>query len=315
MEIVFTLILTNTASVFIGFILDYFAGSPKWDIHPVRLAGLIISRLEKIFYKDSFLAGSLFTACALLSFFGFFAVLCYTAWKISPVLYVIVSSLGVWSSISIKDTGKLISKISSALKANDIPLARQMLALAVSHDTAKISEERIIASAIHSTGESISCTAASPLFYSFLAGGAGGLFFRCVNALALMASHKSPCFGKVPMLINDILGFIPSKLMIIPLIISVSLAKLDAKAAWHCLINYGNGTKYGAAAFAGALKITLGGPLSYGGEVYDEAFIPGGSSPLSAYKIDTAVELYLKSAQTAVILGMFVLTGIGYIFT
>ena len=47
-----TIIEFHIIALIAGFFLDLLIGDPHWLYHPVRIIGLLISLLEKIFLKD-----------------------------------------------------------------------------------------------------------------------------------------------------------------------------------------------------------------------------------------------------------------------
>ncbi|MDR2885023.1 MAG: adenosylcobinamide-phosphate synthase CbiB [Deferribacteraceae bacterium] len=306
----------NILALIIGFFADMVLGDPRWAYHPVRLIGNAVSLLERYIYRrGNFIEGVLLLLSALLIVGGAYIAILVALWHISYPAYIAASAFGVWVGISVKDMKDEVRPVISALEANDLPEARKKISLLVSRDTKDMKSEKIASSAIETVGENFTDAVISPIFYATLFGGAGAIIFKVVSTLDSMVGYRNSRyerFGTASARMDDLLGFIPARLSIIPIMFGAILAGESPMGAWFCYWDHRKdhaspNSAHSISAFAGALKVRLGGATSYGGVVYDKAVIIGGERPLTAARVSHALTLYDDSAFFAVAIAILFL--------
>ncbi|MDR0454508.1 MAG: adenosylcobinamide-phosphate synthase CbiB [Deferribacteraceae bacterium] len=309
-------ISAHILSLITGFFLDICIGDPAWRVHPVRLIGKVVSWGERLFYrKNGFFAGAVLFIFTISVVSAPYFFILFFAYNVSALLYIVFSSLGVWTALSIKDMKKQVLPVADALDKKDMPLARQSLSLIVSRDTQLMERPKIVSSAIETVGENFTDAVFSPVIYAFLAGGFGAVFYKAVSTLDSMVGYRNDRyekFGAVSAKADDIMGFIPARVSIIPIMLGAALAGENPADARKTYIKYRKShsspnSAHGIAAFAGALRVTLGGTVSYGGVECFKPEIIGGKEPLSSLKIRRALKIYEDGAFFAILMASGIL--------
>ena len=137
----------------------------------------------------------------------------------------------------------------------------------------KNSDEKIICrGAIESLSENTSDGIIAPLFWAFLFGLPGIVFYKAINTLDSMIGYKNDRyfhFGWATARLDDLANFVPARLSAFFLCIAAFIwSQHEVKRSWiairhdarkHLSINAG----YPEAAMAGALNLRLAGPRDY----------------------------------------------------
>ena len=172
---------------------------------------------------------------------------------------------------SLIDAGE---RVASDLKKNDIESARKHLSWIVSRDTDRLDEHDIIRGTIESLSENLNDAVIAPLFYAFLFGVPGIVFYKTANTLDSMIGYKSERylkFGWCAARLDDVLNFIPARITFLLVLAGAAILQYDPKSAWKTVFKYSqtgespNGG-IGICAFAGALRVTLGGTNYFDGK-------------------------------------------------
>lgn len=304
------LLIYNTISIILAYLADMLFGDPSWRFHPVRIIGNIIFRLEQVLYKlkNKTFGGFLLFILSILLICGAYGVFAFAAWQAGSIVFVLLNALGIWASISIKDMAVHIVPIAEKLNEGDLLSGKSYLALVVSRDVQAMDGQKIASSAVETVGENFVDAVLSPLFYSMLLGGFGGIFFKVVSTLDSMVGYinsRYERFGMVSARMDDVMGFIPARFCIIPVMIGSFITGARVKSAMMCFKIYRKyhaspNSGHGIASFAGALGVKLGGPTSYGGVIVEKPYIYGGSEALTSEKIYQALRLYKEAAFVSV---------------
>jgi adenosylcobinamide-phosphate synthase len=310
------MLAAHILALILGFFADMLIGDPRWAYHPVRLIGNTVSAIERYIYrKGPFIEGFLLLLLTLTIIGGIYIALLIISWQIAFPLYVAVSAFGVWLSISVKDMKVEVFPILQALENNDLVEARSKLSLVVSRDTQQMEAGKITSSAIETVSENFTDAVLSPIFYAAIGGGAGALIFKIISTLDSMVGYRNSRyerFGTASARADDLLGFIPARLSIVPIMLAALLAGASPVGAWQCYAKHRRdhaspNSAHSIAAFAGALRVRLGGATSYGGVLYEKPYITGGNAPLTSQTIRKALTLYDDGAFFAVALAILIL--------
>jgi adenosylcobinamide-phosphate synthase len=268
----------------LAFLLDLLFGDPAWFPHPVRVIGWLAGQTEKLcrFLRlNLYFAGLITVFIVLGATGGVFLMLLniFTAWH--TWLGVIFSLYILYASIAARDLAWHSMRVSKALCANNLPEARQRLAMIVGRDTRDLDAQAICRGAVESVAENIVDGITAPLFWAAIFGPLGAIIYKAVNTMDSMFGYKNERYAKFGMIaarLDDLANLIPARLTAVLIIIAAFILKYDAKAAWHIWRRDHNCHKspnsaHSEAAVAGALGLQFGGPNKYFGQIVDKPYI------------------------------------------
>lgn len=287
-------------------LIDLALGDPRWLPHPVSGIGWLARRAETLAGKtvaSRRLAGALSAVVTL-------AVCVATAWgvlaaagRLHPVAGDIVSMLMIYVCICPRDLADHADRVYSALKAGNIPRARQQVGMMVGRETKTLDESGIVRAAVESVAESIVDGATAPLFYAALFGPVGAVAYRAVNTMDAMFGYKDETyidFGTAAARLDDIANFVPARLSAPIIGLVAVLFKRDAFNSWRVLrrdhSHHGSpNSGWTEAAMAGALGVQLGGDSTYAGRTIFKPTIGDADNPLEKRQIPKAVSLMMAT--------------------
>ena len=297
-------------------LLDILFGDPPNRRHPVCLIGWCARRLEpaaRRLWGGSFKAGMLAAlgVCAaaecglFLLFLPFFTLSSLTA---SPWLPWIPAVLAVYICMAPRGLAEHAARVASALRRENGEEARQAVSMIVGRDTERLDSRGVARAAIESVAENLMDGVFSTLFWAAagcLIGGALGaaaaaLVHRVFNILDAMWGKKNEQyghFGTFAARTDDALNFIPARLILS--CISLAALFLPGASSCHALTvgwtfrraHASPNSAWSEAAFAGALGLRIGGPVSYKGMPADYPWIGSGRKEATAGDLDRAIRL------------------------
>jgi adenosylcobinamide-phosphate synthase len=176
----------------------------------------------------------------------------------------------LYTALAAKDLAVHSRSVWDALESDDLLQARRAVARMVGRDTAQLDEPGIVRAAVESVAENTVDGILSPLFYALIFGPVGAMVYKAVSTLDSTFGYRNERylrFGWASARIDDVANYIPARLSLLFVFIGalfgggrpgpvVRIGLRDARR--HRSPNAG----YGEAAFAGALGVQLGGPLS-----------------------------------------------------
>jgi adenosylcobinamide-phosphate synthase len=282
-----------------AFLLDLAIGDPRWLPHPVRLIGRGIAFLEnairsRIRKNHEKAAGVLLVVlivlpAALLAFLIREALLLpgqgvLAVAAAAVMVYLIATTLALRELVS---SAKLVL---TSVKQGDLVTARTKLSMIVGRDTQDLDENGVLRAVIETVSENLSDGVIAPLFYLALGGLPLAIAYKAINTLDSMVGYKNEkylSFGWAAARLDDVANFIPARLTGLLIVLftfcyflvhkpgsslSAALASFRIMARDgrnHTSPNSG----ISEAAMAGALRVRLGGPSTYGGILVQKPFI------------------------------------------
>lgn len=260
-------------------LLDLLLGDPRGYPHPVRVMGWAIERLERPL-RRSFrprLAGAVLWAVVTGSSFAAAQGLILLGATVHRWVGLGVHLLLLWTALALRDLDRESRDVYEALKDGDLPRARRMLSRIVGRDTDGLPCSEVIRAAVESVAENTVDGVLSPIFYALLGGAPLAMAFKAVSTLDSMVGHKDERyreFGTVSARADDLLNFLPARISACLIPVAALLLGMDWRESWRCILrdrkkSPSPNAGIPEAAFAGALGIALGGPLSYGGRRYE----------------------------------------------
>ena len=298
-----------------AYILDLIFGDPLWFPHPVRGIGWLIEKMEGPFrtvIKNERLSGVIFAFIIIILSWSLTFMLTRTVYLLNHYLGLLVSTIIIYTSLSVKDLAVESLTVFKALGKGSVDNARTCLSKIVGRDTANLSEQEIIRATVETVAENIVDGIISPLFYAFLGGAPLAIAYKAINTMDSMVGYKNKKyinFGWAAAKIDDIANFIPARISVIFLTLASWIAGYNTAGAWKITIRDGMknpspNSGLPEAAVAGALGVQLGGLNYYKSVVSRKPCIGDNINPLDKLHIKKAVKIaYITS-------GLFVITGI-----
>ncbi|MBI2691737.1 MAG: cobalamin biosynthesis protein CobD [Solirubrobacterales bacterium] len=287
-----------------GYAADVAFGDPRRG-HPVAGFGNATIALESKVYAPTKLRGALFAFGLIASAGVAVDVLAnVTARRRSAGTAVFVAV--TWASLGGRSLAIAAGRVADALKREDIEAARNCLPSLVGRDVSGMDAEKICRAVVESVAENTSDAVVGALFWGALFGPAGVTVFRAANTLDAMVGHRSDRyedFGWAAARIDDALGWPAARLT--ALLAAVCAPVVDGSARESLRILRRDGGSHPSpnagrveAAFAGALNLKLGGPLSYDGQDEVRGCLGDGTAP-RVQDIDRSVRLASAVGLTA----------------
>ncbi|MBO7709023.1 MAG: cobalamin biosynthesis protein CobD [Lachnospiraceae bacterium] len=306
--------------VLIGFGLDLLVGDPHWLYHPVRLVGKMIEGLEKLLRwvfpesKAGEFAGGMILALFTSEFTAVIVLLlCRGADRLHIVAGILVRTLLCYWLFAVRSLRDESMKVYDALKAGDLPGAREAVSMIVGRDTQKLDTEGVAKAAVETVAENTSDGVIAPMFYMLIGGPALGWFYKAVNTMDSMIGYRNDdylYFGRFAARMDDVMNFIPARLSALLMILSCRMARLDGKEAWRIFRRdrYNHASPNSAqteAVMAGALHVQLAGDAWYFGKLHKKKTIGDPLRPVEARDIRRANRLMYVTSFSG--LGIFTL--------
>ena len=185
-----------------------------------------------------------------------------------------------------------VRAVARPMKAGDLSAARLAVGTIVGRDVEAMDENEIATAALESLAESFCDGVVAPVFW-FVIGGLPGLFaYKAVNTADSMIGHMEPrwrAFGWAAARTDDLMNWIPAR-------IAGALIALGGWQGWR--IMWRDARKHASpnagwpeAAMAGALRVRLGGPVSYDGVITSRPRF-GDWAPPRAHDLQRGLRVY-----------------------
>jgi adenosylcobinamide-phosphate synthase len=271
----------------LAYVADLAFADPPWMPHPVRLFGWLIATAEKVSRAFAHSERALLLAGAFVAFLvgtgtgiGTWLALKGVN-KLSPLAGAVAAIYLAYTTLSVRGLDQAGREVVNHLRNGRLENARSSLALIVGRDTKDLDEPEILRAVIESVAENTSDGVVAPLFYLALGGVPAGLAYKAINTMDSMIAHKNErylYFGRGAARLDDIANFLPARLTALLVTVAAFLLNMSWRKAFHTALRDGRlqpspNSGYPESAFAGALRIQLGGVNSYDGEQIQKAFI------------------------------------------
>ncbi len=254
-----------------GVLADALIGDPRRG-HPVALFGQAATLIERRLYTDGKMRGAAFTACceALAVAPALAAARLFGQ---RPVARIASAGTVTWAVTGARSLTTEAHRVQRALLAGDLQGARGLLPNLCGRDPAQLDEAGIARAVVESVAENCGDAIVAPLLWGALAGPPGLAAYRAANTLDAMVGHHSPRyerFGWASARLDDIANWAPARVTALLAAACAPVVGGRPAATWRIAMQYGPrhpspNAGWCEAAFAGALGLRLGGPLSYCG--------------------------------------------------
>lgn len=271
-------LLLAAATVPLAVALDLVVGDPEVSWHPVRLLGRFAGAVERHLRASRLsesLDGILLAAVVVASASGLAWALSFAAHLAGPVVGLAVDALLIAIALAGRSLAEAGAVVGRALARGDLAEARLLLARIVGRDTERLGETGIARATIETLAENTVDAVVAPLFWAALLGPAGIWAHKAASTLDSMVGYKDERnlrIGAMSARLDDVLVWVPARLAVPLIALSSALLGLDASGALRVggrdrLLHASPNSAHGEAAFAGALRVRLGGEVCYRGRV------------------------------------------------
>jgi len=262
-------------TLILAVLLDHWLGEPQ-KYHPLVFFGHLATHAEKKLRNPDHSALKQrvmgFIALVLMAVPVTLLIYAISQW---PIINTILAPVILYFCIAANSLKHHALLILQALENRDLNSAKNAVAMIVSRQTEKMTEDDVRRASIESVLENGADAVFAPIFWFIVAGPAGAILYRLSNTLDAMWGYKNQrfiYFGWAAARFDDLLNWLPARLT------AFSYALLGrTKLALQCwktqapLLDSPNAGPVMTSG-AGALNIQLGGPAWYHGKLKQKVF-------------------------------------------
>lgn len=268
----------------LGFAADWYFADPRRG-HPVAGFGQVASRLRRVVYADSRVAGAAYAGVLVSGA----AALGVAAERVGrhPIARTALTAAATWTVLGGTSLRREASAIGESLAAGDLAAARDRLPHLCGRDPRGLGADQIARAVVESVAENTSDAVVAPLFWGAVAGIPGMLAYRASNTLDAMVGYRNAKyrnFGWASARLDDVLNWVPARFTGVVTVAAApvvggspvrALRVLRRDGARHPSPNAGRCE----ASAAGALGLRLGGTNTYGDVVEHRPVMGSGRAP------------------------------------
>ncbi len=305
MEVVLEYVILMPVFAVGAYILDMILGDPLRLTHPVQVMGRLISVLERGLLRSTTspaaqrFAGAILVVLTIVIVGGVSTGVLLLCWKVSKLLFVVVSLYMAWTSLSVKSMSDAARAIGESLAHGDGAEARRQLSGIVGRDTATLDREGVVRATVESVSESTADGIVAPLFYLAIGGPVLAMIYKAVNTMDSVVGYRNDryrYFGTCAARLDDVMGYLPARITAALMIVAAFILRFDWRGAVATLSSDGQNhpspnSGLSQAAVAGALGLRLAGPMSYGGIIHDKPYISGGTARASLATLSSTLKI------------------------
>ena len=284
-----------------GILLDLIIGDPRCLPHPVVMMGKLISFLERKWNQGEHRVqkGLALTISVILVVFLVTSSVLFIAYKLHPVLAIILEIYLISTTIAIKGLSTAAKEVLLPLKKGDTIEARKQLSMIVGRDTLNLPEKEIVRGTVETVAENTVDGITSPLFWAIIGGAPFALVYRAINTLDSMVGYKDERYGQfgwASAKLDDLANWIPARLTALSIWISSLLIKgSKVNRAWKITLRDARkhpspNSGWSEAMVAGLLGVQLGGINYYKGRKSERATMGAPEKDLTQSDISKAIK-------------------------
>jgi len=269
-------------------LLDAVLGDPRrW--HPVAGFGRAAAASERRTYRDSRVAGALYTGALVAVTMTAGAVADHVT-RDRPLARMTLTAAATWAVLGGRSLRREAAVVAGHLESGNLLVARRRITHLVGRNPDRLDSAGLARACVESLAENTSDAVVAPMWWGAVAGVPGLLGYRAVNTLDAMIGHRSARyerFGWAAARLDDLANLVPARLSAALVVVAAPLVGGSPRGAWRAVRrDAGRHPSPNAgpveAAFAGALGRTLGGVNTYGDTVEDRGTLGTGPAPTPA---------------------------------
>ena len=296
-----------------AFVLDLLVGDPLRLPHPIRWMGAAIERCEPFFrrrFQRLAHAGFWFAVFLISATWLSGFVVVYLARQWHPWCGWILEVILIFYCLSVRSLLQAGGDVRDALVKSGLPAGRRMVSRIVGREVHQLTATGVSRAAVESVAENMVDGVLAPLFFAAIGGAPLALTYKMINTLDSMVGYRNARyqhFGRAAARIDDGANWIPARLAVPLTALGSVFLGFDGLCAWqtgrregrfHASPNAG----FAEAAFAGALRVRLGGPNVYHGRRVDKPWIGAAFAEATPADISRAGVLMLTTSMLALLL-------------
>lgn len=294
-------------------VLDLLFGDPVYPLHPVRVMGWTLARIEAALHAiklDGYFGGILLFMLLAVLWIGGCSTLVVFIDHRNHITALVVETFIVYSMIALRDLIKHCSNVESAASRNDLEGARQAISRLVGRDTERMDIAACRRAAIESASENLTDGFVSVIFWYAIAGLPCIVLFKIASTLDSMVGYKTPRylkFGWCGARLDDVMNWLPARitwlmLSLMAIFIPQCSAAKALRIGWqqHGLLP-GPNPGWSEAATAGAIQRKLIGPIWRNGNLVTELWLGDANDAPAADKADVVRSLTLVTTTGLVV--------------
>lgn len=266
-------------------IFDLLIGDPVYSLHPVRIMGWTLAKIEaglRAIKLDGYSGGILLFLLLTLIWVGGWSALIVYINHHSHIATLAVEIFLVYSLLALRDLIKHCWDVESAAGHDDLEGARQAISQLVGRDIERMDIPACRRAAIESASENLTDGFVSVIFWYALAGIPGIVLFKIASTMDSMVGYKTPRylkFGWYGARLDDVMNWLPARITwLLISLVAIFMPKCSSAKAlrigWqqHALIP-GPNAGWSEAATAGAIQRRLIGPIWRDGILVTELWL------------------------------------------
>lgn len=322
MNVILEAAIYTELAILCGFLIDLMIGDPRWLVHPVVIMGKCISFLEKVLRKafpntpeGELTAGRVMAWIMVLGTFGITLGLSIICFRIHVILFFVFQTIMCWQAVAVRDLKVESMDVYKYLEPDlDIEMARKQVSRIVGRYTDCLDKTGVTKAVIETIAENFSDGVVCPLFYMMIGGGPLAMTYKAVNTMDSMVGYKNDrylYFGRCGAHMDDVFGFIPSRLAAMFWIASAFMTGNDWKNSYRIwkrdrMKSPSPNSAQTEAACAGSLGVQLLGPAYYFGVLHDKEPIGDPTRPVTPSDIKTTIKMMYTASFLACGIGLLV---------
>lgn len=294
--------------------LDLLLGDPVYRWHPISLLGGFAAYVE----QRLFAVGATGRSAGLVYLVAIMASVLILWWGIHQGLAWLHPGLAwcwdVYLAYSLLCLRGLLEQGRRVRRdLANLPAARQHMALLVGRDTAPLNQAGLVRATIESLGENLTDGVVTPLWALCLFGLPGIIGVKVISTLDSMVGYNNARyvrFGWASARADDIIQWLPARASVLLIMAGALLLRLHPRLAWQAAWRYhamlpSPNSGWSEAAYAGALRVRLVGPVYHAGELVNTAYMgnPAWPAELDAGHLTQALRLTAVCGGLALIVG------------
>ena len=254
-----------------GYLADVLLGDPR-RLHPVAGFGLLAQHVESVVYAPTRARGVACTALLTGLAAGTGELAARAAARAGANRSVVLAVV-TWASLGGRALTCVGDRLADHLQAGELVAARETLPSLCGRDPQALDADGLARAALESVAENTSDAVVGALFWGAVAGPAGVMGYRATNTLDAMVGHRSERyreFGWAAARLDDLVNWPAARLAAVITALCAPVVGGRPGTTWNTVRR--DGARHPSpnagrveAAFAGALDVRLGGPLTYAG--------------------------------------------------
>ena len=250
--------------------IDGIIGDVPNAIHPLRWMGNLLYFLDRHIKRGNptltKIKGFLCYLLVLLIFGGIaFIILALVHYYLGEIAWIVVTAFLFKVVFAVFSFRRHCRPIQDDLLNGDTEAAAAKVQMIVSRNTKGMDAEHIASSCTETISENYVDSVVSPVTYFGLLGMLGGVIFRCANLMDAMWGYRNEKYGDLgffPAKLDDVLGYVTSRISPVFIALGAFLMRMDWKAAIPAALEEHTKTPspnsgWPMTAFAAALGISM----------------------------------------------------------